>query len=49
MLSFSLDFNVLKRWIDKQPGLMDKACLKALYEVANQIQKDTRKKSPKTR
>jgi len=47
MVLFNLDFKGLKRWIDNQPILMDKACLKALQEVAEQIEKDTRPKVPK--
>jgi hypothetical protein len=46
MLSFKLDFKDLKSWIDKQPKLVDKACLNALYKVAEQIEKDTKPDVP---
>lgn len=46
MLQFNLDFKDLKVWLDKQPALMDKACLKGLYAVARQIEKDTKPDVP---
>ena len=46
MLQFNLDFKDLKVWLDKQPSLMDKACLKGLYAVARQIEVDVKPDVP---